>query len=283
MKGWLIVNGFLKSAAFDRLYDRLIEAASGQGVLLDKVTNDALFPFPDAIDDAPDFALLWDKDVRLGARLRQAGVPVFNAPESIAVCDDKTLTYLALLGKVPMPETCVLPLTFAGYSQLDFLRGALDRLGLPCVLKEGVGSFGEQVYLIQSLEEAEAHIARLSGRPLLLQRFIRESAGRDVRVYVAGDRCVAAMERIAPPGNFRANQMGGGTAVPHRITREEEELALHSVQELGLTFGGVDLLAGEDGPLLCEVNSNAHFSALEKITGVSVAREIIRAVIGESS
>ncbi len=110
---------------------------------------------------------------------------------------------------------------------------------------------------------------------MLFQRFIKESAGRDLRLYVVGGRVVAAMERVNHSGDFRANIAGGGSARPHKVSAQEEELALLACRHLGLDFGGIDLLQSKDGPVLCEVNSNAHFQALRELSGVDPADHIL--------
>lgn len=279
LHGWLIGNGFMKSAAFERLYAALETAASERGVLLTRRFNDEFCPFSGApLQDAPDFVLFWDKDVRLARQMERQGLRLFNSAESIALCDDKTLTYLALQGAVPMPDTILAPLTFTDYGAGRFLDRVAERLSYPYVMKEGLGSFGQQVYLIRKKEEALALLNRIGEKPVLFQKFIRESAGRDVRVYVVGGRCIASMERHSLTGDFRANIGGGGTAFPHALSAEEERLALLCAERLGLTFGGVDLLFSKQGPLLCEVNSNAHFTALSALTGVNPADEIIQEV-----
>ena len=279
LHGWLIGNGFMKSAAFERLYAVLESAAKACGVLLTRRYNDEFCPFSGALfDAAPDFVLFWDKDVRLARQMEKQGLRLFNSAESIALCDDKTLTYLALQGAVPMPETILAPLTFTDYGAGDFLDRVAECLSYPYVMKEGLGSFGQQVYLIHEKSEALTLLNRIGEKPVLFQKFIRESAGCDVRVYVVGGRCTAAMERRSPTGDFRANIGGGGTAFQHALSAEEERIALLSAKRLGLTFGGVDLLMSENGPLLCEVNSNAHFAALSALTGVNPAINILEEV-----
>ena len=87
---------------------------------------------------------------------------------------------------------------------------------------------------------------------------------------------MAAMLRHSESGDFRSNLTIGGSMEPHALTRAEEALAVRAVQALGLDFAGVDLLFGRDGPVLCEVNSNAHFVTTLQCTGVNMAVEILR-------
>lgn len=279
MRGLLVVNGFLHSAAFDKMYAALSEAADRAEITLDRTTNDALCPLDEGLFlRGYQFALFWDKDVRLARALEMRGLPVFNSAESIRLCDDKTLTWLALNRKVLMPDTILAPLTYGGYEDASFLTRVGERLTYPYVIKEGFGSFGQQVFLADTLEKAREILARIGGRPALFQRFIAESAGRDARLYVVGGKCVAAMKRVNHSGDFRANIAGGGMAERYAPSSEEIRVALDAARALGLTFAGVDLLFSKDGPLLCEVNSNAHFTALTELTGVCPADDIFAEV-----
>ena len=281
-RGWLVHNGFYTSESFERLFQSLMREAEPLGLSLRFIGNDRLCPFlPPDPGERPDFVLFWDKDVRLASQLESAGIPVFNCARGIALCDDKTLTWLTLKDIVPMPETIPAPMTFFDYGEAEFLSGVEAKLGFPYIIKEGCGSFGQQVYLIRTHEEGLLKTRELAGRPFLYQRLVRESLGRDLRVYVCGGRPAACMERIAPPGDFRSNIGAGGKAAPHRLSAREEETAVRAAQALGLTFAGVDLLFSNDGPLLCEVNSNAHFSALQSLTGVNISREILLSVLSK--
>ncbi|MDD3920502.1 MAG: RimK family alpha-L-glutamate ligase, partial [Eubacteriales bacterium] len=208
-----------------------------------------------------DFVLFWDKDVALATQLEQRGLPVFNSAQSILKCDDKSLTYLALKRTgLPMPRTIIAPKTFPaiGYSDTAFVDQAAARLGFPLVLKECFGSFGQQVYLFNDLESLRAKVLSLAGTPLLFQELIQASYGRDVRINVVGDRVVASLLRESQNGDFRSNLTLGGSMKRYTPSQAEAELALRAVKELGLAFAGVDVLFGPNGPMLCEVNSNAH-------------------------
>lgn len=202
---------------------------------------------------------------------------VFNSSESIRKCDDKALTYLSLKrAGVPMPRTILAPKTFPaiGYTDTAFVDEAAKRLGFPLVLKECFGSFGQQVYLMDGLEPLREKVTALAGTPLLFQELVGESYGRDVRINVVGERVVASILRRSTTEDFRSNLTLGGSMENYTPTAEETALALRASRELGLTFAGVDVLFGKDGPLLCEVNSNAHFKTTLKCTGVNMATEL---------
>lgn len=282
LKGILIVNAFWKSASMERMIAMLMRSAERQGISLMLRTNAEMLCEAQKSDmERPDFALLWDKDIRLGQLLALRGIPVFNAPEAIADCDDKTLTYLRLVNRcIPMPRTLLCPQTFPGYGYENdgFIDEYAALLGFPFVIKEGCGSFGQQVYLINNTDEARELLMRCGAVPLLFQEFIRESSGRDLRLYMVDGKCVAAMERVNLSGDFRANIAGGGMAFAYSPTDEEIALAVRACEELHLTFAGVDILHSNRGPLICEVNSNAHFVALAELTGINPSDAILAAI-----
>ena len=272
-----IDNAFWRSEATESLRQTLTEAAFGQGIALAHRTN-ADFLRGDSFASLPKAALFWDKDQRLAKTLESKGLRLFNPSEAIRLCDDKTLTWLHLKDQgIPMPDTLLCPFTFGnvGYTRTEFVEDAALRLGLPFVIKAGCGSFGAQVFLAHTAEEAVQRVRAMAGEPVLFQRFIKESAGRDLRLYVVGGKVVAAMERVNHTGDFRANIASGGSANRHEVSAEESAIALSACEKLGLDFGGVDLLESKEGPLLCEVNSNAHFAALRELSGINPADHII--------
>lgn len=276
MQGMLVTNAFMRSGSFKQMRDLFLDAAARADISVTPCTNAELIFLPESL---PDFALFYDKDIRLAMRLEAAGVRVFNTADAIAVCDDKTLTYLALeKARVPQPDTILCPHSFPGlgYGDATFIKDIGQSLGWPLVVKEGYGSFGQQVYLVHNADEARALLAQIGEKPLLFQRFIASSAGRDKRLFVVGDRVIAAIERRNLHGDFRANIENGGNAMACTISLEEEALALRACRALGLDFGGVDLLSDNGAPLVCEVNSNAHFGGLMQATGVNPADHIMQ-------
>ncbi len=275
--GWLVVNAFLRSAKFEEIYARLIRAFSLKGVCLLRKSNAELVspvgaPLP--ISGAfPDFVLFWDKDVPLACRLENHGLRVFNRPKSIALCDDKALTALALeKNGIPHPQTIIAPLKFhsGSYSNENFLSAAAEQLGFPLVMKERTGSFGAQVRLANSIEEMRAVLHEHPDSGWLFQEYISTSFGRDIRIQTLGERAAAAVARFGAPGDFRSNVTAGGRMEPVDPPRPFQETALRAAQALGLDFAGVDLMYGEGGmPIVCEVNSNAHFVNLDNALGIA--------------
>jgi len=276
MRGYLITNAFMRSGSFARMRQALLDAAEKQGVtLLSRTNADFMGDIP---RDEAQFALFYDKDIRLAQRLESAGTPVFNSARAIALCDDKTLTCLTLKdARVAQPDFMLCPHTFpgVGYGDMGFLEQAGEALGWPLVIKEGCGSFGQQVYLAENLQKAKEILQNIGAKPTLFQRFIAESAGRDLRLYVVDGRVIAAIVRENHHGDFRANIENGGDARAYQPTGAECALAESACRALGLSFGGVDILQSKDGPVICEVNSNAHFLGLHAATGVNPADHIL--------
>lgn len=284
-EGILVVNAFIESPGFLDAYERLCAAAERLGIsLVYKQNAELIFDAANGrllTGDAPRFAIFWDKDVRLALQLEALGVRLYNSARAIAVCDDKARTHIALQkAALPMPKTVVAPFTYpnAGYGDFLFLREAEKLFSYPMVVKECFGSYGRQVYLAHSANEVKALLQKTADRPVLLQEFIAESAGEDIRAIVVGGKAVASMRR-RNERDFRANLSSGGTAQAYTLSAAEEKLALAAAGELALDFCGVDILQSKSGPLLCEVNSNAQFRGIYDATGVDAAHYIMEHVL----
>ena len=284
LHGLLVVNAFLKNSKFDELYNILLCSARECGMELSVLTNAELSTVVDGEAfhaQTYDFVLFWDKDIALANQLAQRGLPVFNSAESIRCCDDKALTYITLKqAGLPMPRTILAPKTYpaVGYTDTAFVDEAVQVLGMPIVLKECFGSFGQQVYLFDDVEALREKVVALAGTPMLFQALVQESQGRDVRINVVGDRVVASILRQSTNGDFRSNLTLGGSMQTYTPDAAMATLALKAVTALGLTFAGVDVLFGAHGPLICEVNSNAHFKTTLSCTGVNMASELLREI-----
>lgn len=284
LKGWLIVNSFLNTGKYSVLSDMFVEAAKINEVHLSVKTGAEVLLYMaehkySVKEKAEvDFCIFWDKDIKLAAELEAEGIPVFNSSKAIAYCDDKSLTYLELVHEnIPMPLTVCSPLKYFDDGQIDesYLLGAANLLGYPLVIKECFGSFGQQVYLVSDWDELCDKVKMIAERPYILQKYIAKASGHDKRLQVVGDKVVAAMGRHNDH-DFRANISNGGYMEACEVTKEEEALAIKTCKILGLDFAGVDILEGDESPLICEVNSNAHFKNLYDFTGVNVAEIIIR-------
>lgn len=255
-----MVNHFLNSEKFNTLHTHLIKTAENMGIHLARRTNLELA----MKKHTADFVLFWDKDINLARRLEKDGIPVFNSADAIEKCDDKARTYLELDGIVPQPETIIAPKTYFSCDMSGFVRSAAEELGLPLVFKECFGSFGEQVYLCETIEDILSHV---STKPFILQRLVSESIGTDIRLEVVAGECVSAVRRTNK-NDFRSNVTNGGTMELYKPTDREIETAVTACKTLGLSFGGVDIL---NNGMVCEVNSNAHIINIMNTTGRDIA------------
>lgn len=287
LNGLMVVNAFLKTNKFDEIYLTLLAAAEALRMTLEVKTNAEVVCElgENAFDrERYQFVLFWDKDVQLAMSLESLGLRLFNPADGVMRSDDKALTYLTLQKYgLAMPETIIAPKTFSniGYPDLDFVDRVARRLGFPMVLKECFGSFGQQVYWMTELEGLKAKVQALAGTPMLFQKPVTESLGRDARLNVVGGRVVASILRQSTDGDFRSNLSRGGAMARYQPTAEEIDLALAAAKGLGLDFAGVDVLFGKNGPVLCEVNSNAHFKTTLQCTGVNMALFIMRHIMDE--
>ena len=278
MKGLILVNAYTQNEHELNQPRRIRQELAGLGVPCDLLRNDfvpAWIAGGVRADAACGyyFCVYIDKDRYVPRLLEGAGMRLFNRARAVEVCDDKMLTHIALADAVPMPATLPAPLCYtAGAPLSEELIGRVEELlGYPVVVKECYGSLGKGVHLARDRAQLHEIAARLQGRPHLFQKFVAESAGQDMRVIVIGGRAVGAMRRISQ-GDFRSNAELGGRGEAARLDPAVAAICERAAQALGLDYCGVDLLFSADGPLVCEVNSNAFFGTFERVTGINVAR-----------
>ncbi|WJY28162.1 ATP-grasp domain-containing protein [Sporosarcina trichiuri] len=286
-KCWIIYNGSLVSEKFRDQAELIAGAAERAGVYARILKNyEVLMDVTQPLDDLPDFVVFLDKDIVLATYLKSLGIPVYNDPEVIERCDNKTKQAVALARDgIPMPRTILAPKVYPKFtiSGSGFYERVLGELGLPMIIKEARGSFGMNVYLIETEEAFYEKVDELRGIDYLFQEFVASSRGRDIRVNVIGDRVAAAMARSSET-DFRANITNGGTAAVVELTAEQESVALRAARSVGADFAGVDLLYDPDGqPLVCEVNGAAHIRNLYNVTGINVADDMIAWILEELS
>jgi len=295
MIGWIIYNGQLQSEKIYELVIWLKDTAKAYDLNLVPVKNNQLLisydnscqPQVQHIKDLPlpDFVISWDKDIPLARHFEKLGIRVYNSAEGILACDDKikTYDYLANHG-IASPKTIIAPMVFSNCQITDhsLYQGIVDQLGLPLIIKEAFGSFGQQVYMVHSLEELVERVKTIGPRPHLFQEYIKASHGKDIRLNIVGDQVVTSMMRVSQE-DFRANITNGGQAKAYQPSQEEIALALKCHQLLGLDFSGVDLLFSDQGPMVCEINGNPHFKSIYQCTGVDVSHHIIEYIIKDMS
>ena len=279
MYGIAIVNGY--SGIGSKQAGRLKEEFSRYDAELDIFPNALCAEYP-----ASDFVVFLDKDVRLAAEFERKGLRVFNSAETIRICEDKTLTYLAVGGEgVVVPCTIYAPLCYSDLSKMrkkvsEEADKVIQTLGLPLIFKLNVGSLGIGTRLIESREELEAAMTEFSAVPHHYQRFVSSSVGRDVRISVIGGKAVASMRRRNANG-FLSNIAAGGVAEKFVPDARFFRMAEIAASRVCADYCGVDLLEDERGePVLLEVNSNAYFEGIERVSGVNVAGKFAEYILG---
>lgn len=201
---------------------------------------------------------------------------VYTVSSSIAInrTRDK-LRSMQLLSKagVAIPKT-VFSRNTADIDDLIEMVG-----GVPVIIKLARGTHGNGVVLAETKRMAKSALQALylhneDGTNILLQEFIKESAGTDIRAFVVGGRVVASMQRQSLDDDFRSNLHKGGEGTKIRLTEEERKMAIKAARAMGLTIAGVDMMRSDRGPLVLEVNASPGFG-IEKVTGRDVATPII--------
>ena len=171
-----------------------------------------------------------------------------------------------------------------GIPRTTFVRDKKDVIpaikrvgGAPVVIKLIEGTQGIGVLLAESMNAAESIIELLQSQKqnVLVQKFVAESKGKDIRAFVVGDRVVAAMRRVAQGQEFRSNVHRGGIAEFVELDEEYTQTAVRAAQILGLQVAGVDMLEGKDGPQIMEVNSSPGLEGIEAATGLDIAGSVI--------
>lgn len=172
---------------------------------------------------------------------------------------------------LPIPKTAVIARPEALFAAVHAVGG------VPVVIKLIRGTQGKGVVLAKNLATVSAVLDKVykARRQALVQEYLAEAHGQDTRIIVVGDRCIAAMERIATGDDFRANLHRGGTAVSLTPDRATSKLAVAAAKAHGLAVAGVDIIQAQRGPLLLEVNSSPGLEGIESVTGVDIAIEII--------
>lgn len=218
--------------------------------------------------------------VRLGAgilpfqlavvrQFEQSGILCVNNSTAIETVKDKLRTSQILSRHgIPIPNTMMVRFPI----EESLVK---ENIGFPCVIKVVTGSFGEGVYLCNSQRDFKKLMEFVdnlgSKKTMIVQEYLGERPGEDLRVLVVGGRVIGAMKRTAAEGDFRANITNGGTGEHYPVTPEIEFIALETAKALNLDIAGVDLLFDPRGFRVCEANSNPGFSGFENYCQVDVA------------
>ena len=266
----------LRAAAVDRGHDV-------------KVLNTLRFSI-DLSGDEPDLQFrglpLRDYDAilpRIGNSITYFGTAVVRQFEQMDVYTPNTANGITN-SRDKLRATQILARHDIGMPATTFVRDrndvipAIERVGgAPVVLKLLEGTQGIGVILAPTMKVAEAIIETLQStrQQVLIQRFVKESKGRDIRALVVGDRVVAAMRRVAQGDEFRSNVHRGGSVEAVTLDAEYERVAVRAAQIMGLKVAGVDMLEGNDGPLVMEVNSSPGLEGIERATNLDIAGAIV--------
>ncbi len=281
-KGLIITNGFVLWSGTKHMVLRLIEEFKKLNIEIDHKMNNEIFTFIDSdgnikTSDLPyDFIIFLDKDLYVSTLLEKSGYRLFNKAEPIRFCDDKMLTHMLLANNnIKMPKTISCPLQYAPGDKKEFLDCLCNTLTFPFVVKEIYGSSGKQVHLVYTRTQLNELEKTLGYKPHIYQEYIKESSGTDYRIIVIGHKVVAHMRRQSTDDNeFRSNIETGGIGIIDELDPKFAKVAIKVSELLDLDYCGVDLLIGNDNePILCEVNSNAFISGIEKYSGLNVAKE----------
>ncbi len=203
------------------------------------------------------------------------GITVLNTAQAISSSRDK-LYSLQLLQKSGLD----IPTTGFANSPMD-TNDLIDMVGgAPLIVKLLEGTQGRGVVLAETRKAGESVINAIKSlrANLLVQEFIKEAQGKDLRCFVIDGKVFASIERVAAPGEFRANIHQGGSANLVKITPEERRLAIKAAKTMGLQVAGVDLIRSAKGPLLLEINSSPGLEGIETATGKDIAGEMIASV-----
>lgn len=202
----------------------------------------------------------------------QMGVQTLNDSTSILNSRDKFRSLQFLVeGGIQIPTTYF-------SNDLFFAKKIVQsKLGYPFIIKVLEGTQGLGVYLVKDEENATEILSHFMAKKtkIMLQEYIAEFSGKDLRVFVVGNKIVATMMRIAVGDDFRSNLHRGGRGEKVELTPDEKAMAINSVKALNLQVAGVDILRSKKGPMVIEVNSSPGLEGIERVSEMEVAEEII--------
>ena len=201
------------------------------------------------------------------------GVPVINSSDAIDNVKDKLYTHQILAqSNLDIPNTMLLKHPI----DIDFVE---KNIGFPVIVKKISGSYGRGVFLCEDKKQLNQLVtmAELTKKSydIIIQEFIKDTWGKDLRVFVVNDKVVGCMMRQATDDDFRANITRGGEGFPYEVNEQIEWLSSESSKALGLDIAGVDLLFQNGGYKICEVNSNPGFEGMETFTKKNIAGYIV--------
>ena len=290
MNGWILYKNPIEESWET---NKLVEEFKKQDIIVRVVHPDAVDIFVDRDDrksilvdgkarSLPDFVI-----PRTGSgttyyikaiirHLERLGVVLINGSDAIDNVKDKLYTQ-QILGesKLPVPKTLLVKHPI----NLEWVK---TNINFPVIIKTLSGSFGAGVFLAETKKQLEqlvkmAEITKPSYN-IIVQEFIKDSWGKDLRVFILNGKVIGCMMRQSTDNDFRANITRGGEGIPYQITEDIEWLGGESARLLNLDIAGVDLLFDGEGYSICEVNSSPGFEGMDKFTKTNIAEDIVNFV-----
>ncbi len=288
-KGIIIVNHQYGNASknIDYKIMRFKEEFSKLDIALQVIKNDGSLSYIDSNGAIKlnigtcDFIIYLDKDKYLLNLLKKENIKVFNRPDFIQLCDDKMLTHIALSNyNIAMPKTIPGPLNYNlnDDNSLEIITNITKQLKFPMLIKGVYGSLGLNMMYANSKEELLDCYQKMKNQPLLFQEYISSSYGKSIRCLVIDNKLVGAFLRYNP-NDYRSNYFKGAKSKPIKLDSEYIDFVNKISKILNIEYAGVDLLFGDTGPILCEINPNAFFSEFEKVTHINVAKLFANMVV----
>lgn len=281
-RGWVIYKSCEKSGV--TAHDWMVEEGKNHNLdirimFLDRfrftiIDKKISIYYDGKIMEYPGFVLFRCYDDNLFSIFTTLSIRCFNVPKGMKLCQNKWSTHLILAQNgIPTPKT-FLSFKNHGYEEIS------EELGNKFIAKGVIGSGGKEVHLVQNEEEFKKAIYELADNQIIFQEFIEKSYGKDIRAYVIGEEVKAAVIRKSH-GDFRSNFSLGGEAEEFKRIKEIDEIAVGASKSLGLEIAGVDILFGNNGYVVCEVNGNAGFRTIWKCTDVSIPSKIMEYISSE--
>lgn len=279
-KGLILINAYvtLKHSLYQS--SRLKEEFEKMGVTIDILENDAFYALINDKGEIEsklsnyDFCIYLNKDKYISLMLEKCGLKLFNNHHAIRGCDDKMTTYILLSNNnIPMCKTLggLLCYDQDALIKKETIEHIEKELNYPLIMKYSYGSLGSGVFKINNQEELINKMEEMKCKPHLFQEFIENSKGRDIRVIVIGHKVYASMLRVSQ-NDFRSNIELGGKGINYTPNQELIDLCEKVSNILDLDYCGIDVLIDKDSYKICEVNSNAFFQGIERVTKKNIAK-----------
>lgn len=292
-KGLILIYPGFQNEAKQYQYNRLIEEFNKKGISIDKLkVDDVIFSVENGISNLQvekyDFCIQLVRDKYINALLEKANIRSFNTYTAIDNCDDKMMAYTLLAGNnIKMPTTICGNIN-TGVEKIedttlnDKFKDYIEKsLGYPLIAKKSNSKGGRDIYKINNRKELDEICNKLNGSQFLLQEYISENIGKDIRVPVVGGKVIGTFMR-ENENDFRSNITIGGRAVPYTITNKHIEIAEKVAKILKLDYCSVDFFVTNDkNPTICEINADPALRSIEKLLNKNVAEIFVNYIIDE--